>query len=293
MKSYFLLSLLSICFLGQAACAAEDSDTVITVGTFNVEWLGDGDSLDVKPRSEEDYKNVASIIRQTEADVLGIEEIENVAALQRVLRYLPEYKYYLGTKGHLQNVGVLYKEGVEISETSDYLPLATRPERNRAGFVFHCRKKEFTALCMVVHLKSTSRADSTKELKLESYVNRREQIHVLCTWIDSLVQSGQKNVMVLGDCNDFVQRQQNPTLGELIADSNVVMLTAEQHSCKNPNWFGIDHIITTKHLSKRWHPTSLHNVNIYASLTKKEAEGVSDHCPVVTQFDCTKKADSN
>ncbi len=292
MKPWISYAVLSALLAFYTSCNAEDSDSVITIGTFNVEWLGDGDSLDVKQRTDEDYRNIAEIIKKTDAEVLGIQEIENSAALEKVLRYLPEYKYYLGTHGHAQNVGVLYKSSVQISDATEYLPLATRAERNRPGFVFRCTKNQFSATVMVVHLKSTSRMDSTKELKVESYINRREQVHVLRTWLDSLVLNAhQEDVLVVGDFNDFAQRQQNATLGEILADTNAVLLSAEQRSCKKPEWYGIDHILASRHLSQRWYAQSIHNVNLYALLKSTEAIGVSDHCPVVTQFDCKKKAD--
>ncbi len=271
----------------QNACSASEGDSVITIGTFNIEWLGDGDSLDMKHRSEEDYHNIARIIEEADADVLGVQEVENSVAIERVLKYLPAYHFKLGHSGHVQNVGVLYKNTVTIDGDHEYLPLATNPERNRPGFVFHCVKNGFDATIMVVHLKSTSRADSTRELKLESYENRRAQIHVLCHWLDStLSDTVHPDVMVIGDFNDFAYRQQNATLGELLADSSVVMLTKDEHSCKDPKWYTIDHLVVSKHLSSRWLAPSLHHVSVNARLNAEEAKGVSDHCPVVGQFSC-------
>ena len=258
---------------------------MITIGTFNVEWLGDGDSLDIKKRTEVDYKNLAAIIEQTGADVLALEEVENVAALQKVLRYLPEYSYKLGVHGRAQNVGLIYNKSVTVSESFEYMPVATRGERNRPGFVAECRKGDFSWTMMVVHLKSTSRADSTPELRSASFDNRREQVQVLRSWFDSVcaVQPGH-SVIIAGDFNDFAQRTQNPTLTTLVQDTLAVLLSKELRSCRIPAWYGIDHIVVNAAAERRYIPMSIGVVPIEKFFSKEQAERISDHCPVVARF---------
>jgi exonuclease III len=281
-QSFALFLLFSV--LWMSCMQARDNDTVVTIGTFNMEWLGDGDSLDIKKRTEQDYKNVALVIEQTGADVLGIEEIENDAAIRRVLRYLPGYSFQLGSHGRAQNVGVLYKSTVSVRAGFEYMPVATRGDRNRPGYVVECSKGNFAWTMMVVHLKSTSRADSTPELRVASYANRREQVQALRWWMDSVSAISGKNAIITGDFNDFVQRAQNPTLTELINSSSVVFLTKELRSCRVPTWYGIDHVGANTAAASRWLSEGVQVIPIERLLPKEQAEMVSDHCPVVTVF---------
>lgn len=284
MHRSFIITLLVLSALGFSCMQAHDNDSVLTIGTFNMEWLGDGDSLDVKKRTEQDYKNMAMVIEQTDADILGIEEVENPAALQRVLRYLPGYSFMLGSHGRAQNVGVLYKPSVTVTGGLEYLPLATRGDRNRPGYVVECTKGDFSWTMMVVHLKSTSRADSTSELRLASFANRKEQIQVLRTWFDSLTAVSGRKVIVTGDFNDFAQRVQNPTLTVLLEDPAAVLLTKDLRSCRMPAWFGIDHIVADTATAARCVPTSVQALPMDRLLSKEQADAVSDHCPVVARF---------
>ena len=278
----FIIALAST--FGYSCMQASDRDSVLTLGTFNMEWLGDGDSLDVKKRTEQDYMNMAMVIEQTGADVLGIEEVENAAAIQRVLRYLPNYSFKLGSHGRSQNVGVLYKTSVSVEGGFEYMALATRGDRNRPGYVVDCSKGDFSWTMMVVHLKSTSRADSTPELKTASYANRREQVQVLRTWFDSLSAIPGRNVIVAGDFNDFAQRTQNPTLTAILQDTQAVLLTSELRSCRVPTWYGIDHILANASAATHCLPTSPQVLPLERMLSKEQADAVSDHCPVVARF---------
>ncbi|MFM7775285.1 MAG: endonuclease/exonuclease/phosphatase family protein [Candidatus Kapaibacterium sp.] len=284
MRRPFTLAVVFLSLLGFSCMQAHESDTVLTIGTFNMEWLGDGDSLDIKKRSEEDYRNIAMVIEKSEADVLGIEEVENAAALQKVLRYLPGYSFRLGTHGRAQNVGILYKPSVKITHGFEYMRVATRGDRNRPGFVVECSKGDFSWTMMVVHLKSTSRADSTPELRVASYANRREQVAVVRAWFDSTSALSGRNVIVAGDFNDFAQRVQNPTLTELLADSSAILLTKDLRSCRVPSWFGIDHILANTTAATRYLAGSAFALPLERLFAKEQADAVSDHCPVLARF---------
>jgi len=71
------------------------------VGTFNIEWLG------TKKRDEEDYKQIAQVIKDSDAQVLGIQEVSREKGLQEVMKHLPDHGYILGKSGG-QKVGVLF-----------------------------------------------------------------------------------------------------------------------------------------------------------------------------------------
>lgn len=268
-----------------AGCSAGDR---LTVGTFNVEWLGDGHN-DREKRDEEDYRAIADVIRDTGADVLGLEEIENIEAINRVLKYLPDYKAFIGSGGRAQNVGLLYNSSVDVRIEGEYSPIAIEAGRNRPGLVAHCRKGNFDWIMMVVHLKSTSRYDSTEQLRKASYLTRSQQAEKIVFWADSIRKSGaEQDVIIVGDFNDFPLRKTNPTLLPILADASLEFLTVNMSSCKYENMKSIDQILVSSSAKSRFYTGSERMVNFQAALPKKQASKISDHCPVTCQFDILK-----
>jgi endonuclease/exonuclease/phosphatase family metal-dependent hydrolase len=125
------------------------------VATFNVEWLGDGVN-DTKPRTDGEYMRIADIIIKTGADVVGLQEIENQAALNKVLRFLKQEHEYEGIVlegyGGQQHAGVMWKKSITVTPKGAYTPLVTEAGRSRPGFVVECKKGDFDWVMMVVHL---------------------------------------------------------------------------------------------------------------------------------------------
>lgn len=281
--------LLLFCWIPVASgCTKKDaghSPNIVRLGTFNIAWLGDG--VDDKiTRTEDDFKRIASVIEQTDADVLGLEEIKNSDALRRVLKYIPEYDYYVGTHGHSQNLGVLFRKNVFLKVEQEYMPVAVDTARNRPGLVLSCRKGNFDWKMMVVHLKSSSRYDSTIEMQTAARTTRTVQVEKCARWVDSTLKtSKEQDLFIIGDFNDFPKRVKNPTLTALLVNTSIEFLTYESKSCKNDKWFGIDHILCSKSAKKRYITGSDHAVNFYAQYTEIEAEKISDHCPMIVDFD--------
>ncbi|MCX6153956.1 MAG: endonuclease/exonuclease/phosphatase family protein [Candidatus Kapabacteria bacterium] len=263
-----------------------NSDFVI-IGTFNVEWLGDGVN-DRKKRTEEDYRNIAELIKKTGADILGLEEIENANALNKILKYLPEFSFYIGTEGGAQKIALLYRKGIEVKELGEYMPLQTQFKRTRPGLQFRIKKGSFDWEMMVVHFKSSSHFDDTKE-KIEASIDlRSEQAQVLANWIDSTLAHGkEKDLIIVGDFNDSPDRQKNATLTALLADKNIEFLTYNLRSCKNHSWHSIDHIIVTNSVKKRLMPMAVSMFDVNSYLGEHSAGQISDHCPVLVKLENT------
>ncbi|GAB1431044.1 hypothetical protein MASR2M18_18780 [Ignavibacteria bacterium] len=268
-----------------AGCSTSDR---LTVGTFNIAWLGDGHN-DREKRDEDDYRAIAGVIRDTKADIIGLEEIENIEAIERVLKYLPGYKAYIGSGGRAQNVGVLYNSTVDVRIEGEYSPIAIEAGRNRPGLVAYCRKGNFDWIMMVVHLKSTSRYDSTERLRKASYLTRSQQAEKIVFWADSIRKSSaEQDVLIVGDFNDFPLRKTNPTLLPVLADPSLEFLTMNMSSCKYENMKSIDQILVSNSAKSRFYTGSENMINFQAALPKKQAAKISDHCPVTCQFDISE-----
>lgn len=286
MKKIIILILSSVLFF---ACSKtptmEVSQSEVVIGTFNIQRLGDGIDDNVK-RTDDDYKRIAEIIKETKADVLGIQEIENTVALEKVMKYLPDYNYKLGSNGWKLNLGVIYKKDIEITNSGEYLPVIVEKNKTRPGFYFTAKKGNFDWNMMVVHFKSTSRYDSTDEMRQRSYELRKMQAKVLRNWADSLTNNtSERDLIIVGDFND------NPTkkgknLQELI-DGGINFISQDLTSCKNILWTSIDHVAVNSEAIKRYKFGSITSHNFYKYLTEQEIDKTSDHCPVVAVFDLT------
>lgn len=279
----FIVWLLCAALIG---CATKSVPTgTVAIGTFNIEWLGDGVEPEQKPRQDGDYAAIAQLIRESGVEVLAVEEIENDSAMHRLLAYLPGWRGLLGRGGHRQNVGVIFKPTVECEPIGDYYPLAVDPERNRAGFVVRCRKGAFDWLMMVVHLKSSSRYDSTEELRRRAIEQRRQQAAILARWADSVLQhSTEKDIIIAGDFNDYPGRSRLPTLTALERDTSVTFLTAGMTSCLDHRRNAIDHIVVSTSTARRWLPERRRMIDHRAMLPDRAADRISDHCLVVGEF---------
>ncbi len=279
------LGLIITSILTIGCATSQQPPATVCIGTFNIEWLGDGIEPEQKPRTENDYAAIAQLIAESGAEVLAVQEVENDSALHRVLRYLPGWRGFLSRGGHRQNVGVLYRSSVECTAHGDYTPLAVNPERNRAGFVVACRKGAFDWLMMVVHLKSSSRYDSTQELRRVAIEQRRQQASILAQWTDSvLLHSHEKDVIIIGDFNDFPKRSRQPTLTALEHDTSLVFLTEGLTSCLDHRRKAIDHIVASTSAARRWQPERLRMLDHRAMLPDRSADRISDHCMVIGEF---------
>jgi endonuclease/exonuclease/phosphatase family metal-dependent hydrolase len=285
------------------ACTGFDAQQTVTVGTFNIAWLGDGMG-DRMARTEADIQRIAEVIRDANADVLALQEIENEEALKRVVRLLPEYRFVMptasATNASKQRLAVLFKHFVALTPLGEYTPLAIDAVRHRAGFVVRCSvvssswfsRDSLQWVMMVVHFKSTSQADSTDALKDSSRSVRRLQAERTAQWLDS-VQRHEPNVVVLGDMNDAPSRtisrtsKRGSTLDALMAHTttgSATFLTEGMKSCKHALWQSIDHMLVSAAMNALYVPQSMTMVAFPQQYSHEQAARVSDHCPVVCRF---------
>ena len=271
---------------------SETSDSeYITIGTFNIAWLGDGEN-DTKPRSDKDYQLVYQLIKQTKADIIGLQEIENESAILKVLGQSKDYKFFVCNSGGSQNLAVIYKSGIDLKFVSNYEPIAVEKNKTRPGAIFSLKSGNFDPYLMIVHFKSTSRYDSTEYLEEKSRQLRAEQAKVLNNWIDSMLNfSSEKDIFVLGDFNDYPSRKNNPTLTSLLDNKNIEFLTFDMKSCKFEYLGSIDHIVITNNIKNRYLANSLRMYDINSAFTDAEVENISDHCPVLATFNIQLKDD--
>lgn len=269
----------------------------ITIGTFNMEWFGDNSADDHKPRTEVDDKLLAEVLRDTDADLLAVQEVENSQAMERLLRILPrygmkEYRFVLGASGNKQHVGFLFRPPVQVDMVREVESIAVEKGRTRAGLLAECSVSGFSWQMLAVHLKSTSHADSTPALEERSRTLRQAQAAQIRAWADStrnaLQQQNQKaKMIILGDCNDS-PRKKRSALDTLRSAPYLTFLTEDLQSCSYSALPTIDHILVSDALRQRVVPGTLRTVNFRAMLPDNVMGRISDHCPVVVQISTEK-----
>ena len=246
--------------------------------------------MELKTRKRETRKTIRiwrRVLNSLEADVFCLQEVENAGALEKLISYMPDYKYtILNSANHSkQNVAAIYKKDIDIKTLGEYTPVAVEFGKTRPGLLLNAKKGSLEAIIQVVHLKSTSRYDSTKALKDASREIRAAQASILSIWADSISKFGDnKNFIILGDFNDSPIRKQNPTLDLLYANPNIKFLTDSLKSCKFRNAYAIDHILISKNLIDKYVPESLFIYDAGAQFNESELKGLSDHCPVIVKF---------
>jgi len=283
-----LILLLSIVAINCSNDIDENTE-FITIGTFNIAWLGDGIN-DNNPRVDNDYKIIAEVISNSYADIIGLEEIENEAALGKLTKYLDNFSFFVGNESGEQNPAILFRNNIHLTQLRYVHELEVEPNKTKPGILFEVRKGNFDWLMMVVHFKSTSRYDSTDELQDLSRQLRRKQAAALSLWVDSVLNtSNEKDIIIVGDFNDYPGRKSEATLTNLVENKNIEFLTNDMKSCKYDYLYSIDHIIISQSVKERYLSNSVRMYNFFDALTEADAEKVSDHCPVFATFNISIK----
>jgi len=190
-----------------------DAEKKATIGSFNIEWLGQ------KKRTEEDYRNIAKVIKDSDAALLGIQEVANIEGLKRVMKHLPNYGYVLGKSGH-QMVGMIFdKDRVKYDansiQTLDEVTVGN--PHMRAPLSVDMKVDNYDFNFTVMHLKAG--------FKDRSINIRNKQADVMNKWIQKRQKTNpDKDMIIVGDYNDFVK---SPTLSRMDKGDTVDYATSE------------------------------------------------------------------
>lgn len=261
---------------------------VAAIGCFNIEWFGSGNT---KPRTEEDIRAVADVIKATDAALLGLAEIGDEQTMDRLLQYLPGYQYALGTSGRGQRCGILWDTArASVGRPFEWPDINQGLERSagtlRAPLYAQARVGNFDFLFVVVHLKAMF---DDRSIRM-----RRTQAARLRARLDEwLAENADKDVIVVGDYNDLPD---SPTLRAITGGRGFVNAGARLPDSAT-TYLGrssrIDHVLIASPAVSQEEWTS--KVFIYpkprgAARTAYE-DSVSDHLPTWATFDTREDND--
>ncbi len=276
-----------------AAPAARLASGQAAIGSFNVKWFG---TEGPNPRVENDVRDIAQVIKNTDAALLGLEEIGDTAMMDRLLRYLPGYKYLLGTSGRGQKCAMLWDTGRasvgRAAEWPDVNAGLTKSDGSlRAPLVAQARVGAFDFLFVVIHSKAMFDAKSMR--------TRREQHRRLRARLDEWVRNnGDKDVIVVGDFNDFPG---SPALAELTSERGAggagfvnagARLPDEAITHLSPNG-RIDYVLLSSPAvsQEEWTGQAFTYPKPKGAERKRYEEGVSDHLPTWATFNVARDND--
>lgn len=194
-----------------AAATLAQAPTTLTIGTWNLEFLGaEGDYRQKLPlRDDADYQKLGDKVRSLGVAVLAVQEICGEAPLQKVAAAAgPSWRVLLGTTGTWddgktsQQIGFLYDDKqVELLAAEELLSLPREQDgvpifhRVPVTACFRVRATGFDFRAVTVHLKAGQKAlDEQKRLY---------EATALHGWIRGLQQARgeDQDIVVLGDFN--------------------------------------------------------------------------------------------
>jgi len=244
----------------------------IRIGTFNIEWLGDGNADQIQ-RYENDYLAIAKIIETIDCDVLALQEIENEEALKKVMdKVKRKYRYFIDTTtNNVHKVAIIYDKNFnKIDE--QYIHFSSKEITFKRPALYLKLKKNHQEFEFIsVHLKSSFKSKNEKTISPKKI--REKQVNELLEWM----KKHQKNhAIVLGDFNE--EYEKGTILKQFENEFNSTVISKNMISCANSKWKMIDHIILPEHFRKTYKSERLQNFNHRIMFATTNAPKISDHC---------------
>lgn len=269
-----------------------DATSSLEIGTWNLAWFADGNPSTCQneerfERTDQDVQALAAFIDSMGLEVLALQEIENQAALDRLLGYLPAGKYrgILGSKPMCQSVAVLYQPAAVQMEFDSEIAALASSSGLRPGLVVRGQwvRGGFDFLMVVVHLKAFNDPDSTNV--------RFDQMRNLNEWLKLALAdtSKERDLVLLGDFNEdlltdpefFQALSQGLDQRLLTEELSLTRCSPQEKVYVDP----IDHILVSGGAKDRFEGTVvMENVFEFPSILKDVRDRFSDHCPVWARF---------
>lgn len=275
---------------------AKGDDATLDIATWNIEWLGHGSK---GPDNETLQRgNVVEVIRSTDFDLWGLQEVIYGETLDQILDKLPGYDGFLANDATVekgssyyhnseQKVGIVYKSDV-VKPTSariilgdDNHAFAGRPPLEVQVEVTINGTTETLAV-IVIHAKATS--------SLSSWERRREASAALKGYLDANHADGR--AVVIGDFNDDIDTSirsgHASPYDNFVTDSadyyfSTEALTAAGATSTTGYSDVIDHHLVTIAMAERYVADSA-EVHLVDEHILDYDDTASDHYPVLTRY---------
>jgi endonuclease/exonuclease/phosphatase family metal-dependent hydrolase len=227
---------------------------------------------------------VVQVLREMEPDLVGLQEIEDLDAFERLLERMPEYEGALAEPGPYTRVAALWRpDAVSVGRIEDRFvddwyafprPMLT------LDAIPHGAVEAQAVTFGVVHLKASG-GDRNED-------RRRSAVGKLRDWIDTRRAEQQPNVIVVGDFNDeLLDPSRDNVYGELTdPNAHAKFLTEpleREGALTYVPWERmLDHVLVTDELYLDHESTEV--LALDETWRDDYVDVVSDHRPVLSTF---------
>jgi len=243
--------------------------------------------------NDQTVSNVAEIISDLDAEIFGMQEIEDTSSFRQLLNLLPEYSGAYSTDvysgGTYQKTAVIYRKNiVQISDmemlfSGDSYSFPRPPLKVYVKVNYPQSSFDFTLI--VLHLKASGGS--------ENEARRRSACEKLKNYLDAeIVVAADKDYIVIGDWNDELNDPISQNVFQVFLNNpqSYTFLTKElaNDPVNNATYIGgyqsvIDHILISEDVKQEYATgqTEVLKLDLFFSAYVYE---VSDHRPVGANF---------
>lgn len=274
---------------------SEDHPDTVDVGSWNLEWYGDGDKGPGDDLLQQD--NVARVLAETDLDLVGLVEVVSPEAFGDLLDALPDHDGLLVTDPRVaggadyyadgeQKVALLFHRRFTVESARVILTDATWDFAGRPPLEVKLSFTEDgaprTLVVVVAHFKAMANADG--------YERRLAAAAAMHDYLDATYPS--RWVLVIGDLNDDIDRStywgHTSPFAELVDDPGYRFttdaLTEDDISTTVHFSATIDHHMATDELVERFVEGSARVLPLDQDI-EGYGDTTSDHFPVLTRYD--------
>jgi len=269
----------------------------IRFASWNIEHLAEENGSGCVPRHDSDYMKLQEFAVGLNADVVALQEVENLAAVARafpennwdiILSQRPASKTYScrgsGFESTQQRVAIAIRKGLSYEDLGSFEELALEREGLRYGVQIRIIGEMDTVDVMAVHLKSGCFVDDFSSSDRSACEVLEQQVPVLDHWIETHVSKKQKFV-VLGDFNHRLANEENKMwhiLSEIQGAPLEISNSMQNLTGCHPRYPApIDHILMGPEAS-RLRVAGSETVHYFPKKSGEmsEEDMLSDHCPI-------------
>jgi endonuclease/exonuclease/phosphatase family metal-dependent hydrolase len=240
-------------------------------------------NLQTFPKAVATVARVAQVVDGLGADVIGVEEIDDLAAFASLDTLLPDYLGLTATNGDgYSRVGLLYRGDTVSIDGVETLFLGDGEAFPRPPLAAHVVGQGVDVTVIVVHLKALG--DATSEAR------RKDAVIKLDAWIQAQQAAApERRYLIMGDWNDQVTDVAPDNVFQPMLDHperyDVLTLPLAQagDSSYIPIPGVIDHMVLTENALGEWGAGDTQVLHLDATDAQYESI-ISDHRPVLTRF---------
>ncbi|MAU36256.1 MAG: hypothetical protein CMD14_02655, partial [Flavobacteriales bacterium] len=251
----------------------------LNILTWNLEWFAKNNQITID--------SLVVSITALDADIIAVQEINNVVEFQTLVSQLPDYSGYYSVSN--LRLGYIYKSSLNINSISTVFSSNSYNFAGRPPLLLHLNYNNEDFFIFNLHLKCCGDGMLDLNNTADEETRRYNSMNMLKNFIDQ--NHNNSNVVVLGDFNDVLtDNYSHNVFTQFLNDTNsyffadIQIANGSSSNWSFPSWPShIDHILISDELIG-----ALNNGNIETIRVDNYLVGgfntydliISDHLPV-------------